>query len=110
MYCVGQRFPAVGNCYVLPKQDSKISHILSQPKPNLIPCRKQIRHPVCKQFFHPSQIARYGRGFSFNPRSFNHAFTVKNPFDLDPRNQVIQRQTYSDDKVGYNLDKSPQVE
>ena len=25
--CVGQRFPAVGNCYVLPRQDSKISQI-----------------------------------------------------------------------------------
>ena len=48
----------------------------------------------------PFQIARYGRGFSFNPRSFGHAFTVKNPYDLDPRNSVIQRQTYDDDKVG----------
>lgn len=53
-----------------------------------------------------SRIARYGRGFSFNPRSFNHAFTVKNPYELDPRNSVIQRQTYGDDKAPFfDLDK-----
>ncbi len=47
------------------------------------------------------QIARYGRGFSNGPVRGFGPFTVRSPFDLDPRSNAVQR------KVTFDEDRAP---